>query len=112
MTTFEEMLAKRPIPQGVLEAKVQKMHEEARLYRLKQMRKENGLTQSDLAKLMGTSQHRVSQIENGKITTAQVGTLQRYIEALGGTLSLFVESPDGTNFSIPASTYHADLATT
>ena len=102
MTTLQEMLAKRPVDPEYIKAEVQKMHEEARLYRLKEMRKETGITQQNLAKRLGVAQNRISQIENGKIASAQVGTLQKYVEALGGTLSISIESPDGTRFDIPA----------
>lgn len=44
-----------------------------------------------LAKKMGVSQIRISQIENGKLESFELGTLLRYIEALGGTLSMSVE---------------------
>ena len=111
MTTFEEMLAKRPIDPAVLEAKVQAMEEEARLYRLKEMRKDNGLTQAELAKIMGTSQNRVSQIENGKLETTKISTLQKYVESLGCSMFISIESPDGTYFSIPASAAGKHLAT-
>lgn len=40
---------------------------------------------------MGVSQIRISQIENGKLESFELGTLIRYIEALGGKLSLRVE---------------------
>jgi transcriptional regulator with XRE-family HTH domain len=40
---------------------------------------------------MGISQIRVSQIENGKLESFELGTLIRYVGALGGTLSMSVE---------------------
>lgn len=40
---------------------------------------------------MGVSQIRVSQIENGKLESFELGTLIRYIEALGAKLSMRVE---------------------
>lgn len=55
------------------------------------MRKKLGITQIELAARMGVSQIRVSQIENGKLESFEVGTLIRYVEALGGSLSMSVE---------------------
>ena len=40
------------------------------------------------------SQNRVSRIEHGDIERAQVDTLRKYVEALGGTLHVEVEYGD------------------
>lgn len=61
------------------------------IYRLRLVRKRLGITQVELAKRMGVSQIRISQIENGKLESFELGTLIRYIEALGGKLSMSVE---------------------
>ena len=55
------------------------------------VRKSLGITQVQLAKKMGVSQIRISQIENGKLESFELGTLIRYVEALGGTLNMSVE---------------------
>ncbi len=59
-----------------------------RAYQLAQMRKALGLNQTDVAKLMRVSQARVSKIERGALETAQVGTLQAYVRALGGEVEV------------------------
>jgi predicted XRE-type DNA-binding protein len=64
------------------------------LYRLKLLRKSLGLNQTELAKRLGVSQIRVSQIEKGQISKFEVGTLKRYVEALGGELSITVRVGD------------------
>ena len=61
------------------------------IFRLRLVRKKLGITQVELAKRMGVSQIRVSQIENGKLESFELGTLIRYIEALGAKLSMRVE---------------------
>ena len=61
------------------------------IYRLRLVRKRLGITQVELAKRMGVSQIRISQIENGKLESFELGTLIRYVEALGGKLSMSVE---------------------
>mgnify|MGYP006080632307 FL=1 len=61
------------------------------IYRLRLVRKRLGITQVELAKRMGVSQIRISQIENGKLESFELGTLVRYVEALGGKLSMSVE---------------------
>lgn len=44
------------------------MRAEQRGYQLAQLRKNTGLTQAQVAAVMGVSQARVSQIEHGKVT--------------------------------------------
>ena len=52
----------------------------------------HGLTQADVATRMDVSTARISQIENGDVSTQDV--LQRYVAALGGTLKLIVDFGD------------------
>lgn len=49
-------------------------------------------TQIEVAAAMGTSQDRVSKLENSD--DALVSTLRRHVRALGGELKLMVEFPD------------------
>lgn len=65
-------------------------------HRLRLLRKSLGVTQVQLAKKLKVSQIRISQIENGKLEKFELGTLNRYVEALGGTLNLGVTVGDKT----------------
>jgi transcriptional regulator with XRE-family HTH domain len=56
------------------------------------MRKRRELTQAQVAARMDVSVARVSQIENGDVSTQDV--LQRYVTALGGTLKLIADFGD------------------
>lgn len=56
--------------------------------RLRKVRKNLGISQVELAAKMGVSQIRVSQIENGLAEKFELGTLIRYVMALGGEISL------------------------
>jgi len=78
--------------QEVFDAGVERMQDEARGWRLGEMRKRRGLTQDQVAKRMGISNARVSQIEAGDLSTQEV--LGRYIAALGGTLKLIADFGD------------------
>lgn len=73
---------------------VEKLEAEIRAYRLKELRKELNITQVELAQLLHVSQNRISRIEHGDIEKAQVDTLRRYVEAVGGTLTLEVQVGD------------------
>lgn len=74
------------------EAGLGQMLDEARGWRLADMRKRRGLTQEQVATRMGISVPRVSQIESGDVSTQDV--LNRYVAALGGTLKLIADFGD------------------
>jgi DNA-binding XRE family transcriptional regulator len=74
------------------DAAVGKMLDEARGWRLADIRRRRGLTQEQVANRMGVSVVRISQIENGDVSTQDV--LIRYIAALGGTLKLVADFGD------------------
>jgi DNA-binding XRE family transcriptional regulator len=78
--------------QDAFDAAMGRMLEEARGWRLAEMRKRRGLTQEQVAVRMDVSTARISQIENGDVSTQDV--LQRYINALGGTLKLIADFGD------------------
>ena len=70
------------------------MRAEQRGYQLAQLRKNAGLTQAQVAAMMGVTQARVSQIEHGKIT--EVDAIRGYVEALGGTVDVIARVGDWT----------------
>ena len=78
--------------QEAFEAAVTAMLDDARGWRLAEMRKRRGLTQEQVAVRMGISVARVSQIERGNVSTQDV--LNRYVSALGGTLKLIADFGD------------------
>lgn len=57
-------------------------------HELAEMRKSAGLTQAEVARVLGVSQARVSQIEHGQVDS--LDTLRAYAEALGGEVSIVV----------------------
>jgi DNA-binding XRE family transcriptional regulator len=72
--------------QDAFDASVAAMLDDARGWRLAEMRKRRGMTQEQVAARMGVSVARVSQIESGDVSTQDV--LSRFVAALGGTLKL------------------------
>ena len=60
------------------------------------IRKARGVSQVQLASSLEVSQNRVSQIERGQIDKTQLDTLMRYVEALGGTLTVSAQIADET----------------
>jgi DNA-binding XRE family transcriptional regulator len=78
--------------QAGFDAAVGAMLDEARGWRLAELRKRREMTQEQVAIRMGVSVARVSQIEAGNVSTQDV--LGRYITALGGTLKLIADFGD------------------
>ena len=73
-------------------AAVAAMLDDARGWRLSEMRKRRGMTQEQVAARMRVSVARISQIEAGDVSTQDV--LNRYVAALGGTLKLIADFGD------------------
>ena len=83
-----------PIDSERVNRLVDKLEAEIRAYRLKELRKELNITQVELAQLLHVSQNRISRIEHGDIEKSPVDTLRKYVEAVGGTLTLEVQVGD------------------
>ena len=82
--TEEQMDAARRVTRAYIDADA-----------LRTARTDEGLTQVQLAETMGVSQNRVSRMENGDMAAMSLDAIRRYIEALGGKLSLIAELPSG-----------------
>ncbi|NMO54357.1 helix-turn-helix transcriptional regulator [Actinoplanes sp. TBRC 11911] len=74
------------------DAGVGEMLDHARGWRLAELRRRREMTQEQVARRMGISVARVSQIEAGDVSTQDV--LARYVAALGGTLKLIADFGD------------------
>ncbi len=74
------------------DASVTAMLDDARDWRLAEMRWQRGMPQEQVALRMGISVARVSQIERGDVSTQDV--LNRYVSSLGGTLNLIADFGD------------------
>src|SRR5258705_13038800 len=78
--------------QDAFDTGVSEMLDQARGWRLAELRKRREMTQDQVATRMGVSVARGSQIEAGSVSTQDV--LGRYIAALGGTLKLIADFGD------------------
>lgn len=89
---WEELKAQLPpmTPEERAEAR-SALEAEIAAYVLRELRKEHGLSQAQLAERMGVSQRRVSAIERGEIDRNEVSTVRNYVEALGGRVHLVAE---------------------
>jgi transcriptional regulator with XRE-family HTH domain len=85
MKKFEERVLSRP---GA-HKRVAEIEDELRLAAgLTALREQAGLSQRDVAKLIGVSQPRVAAIEHSRNVTIEV--LDQYVNAVGGTLEVNV----------------------
>lgn len=92
MKTLRDKIAART-PES--QARIKEMADEMILETgLQMMREELRLSQTALAHSMGVSQPAITQIEQ-RGNDVKLSTLKRYIEAMGGKLSLTVEMPEG-----------------
>lgn len=57
---------------------------------LRELRKAQGRTQAEVARALGVSQARVSQIENRDLATMELDTVRAYAAALGGLVAVTV----------------------
>ncbi|HLC26407.1 MAG TPA: helix-turn-helix transcriptional regulator [bacterium] len=55
------------------------------------LREERGISQSQLAKLLGVSQPAIAKIESGKVKNLTLKTLVRYATALGGEVKITID---------------------
>lgn len=63
-------------------------------FHLAEERRRLGLTQRQVAELMGVTPGRVSQIENGDLEANEVATLSRYARALGARMRIIFDYGD------------------
>jgi DNA-binding XRE family transcriptional regulator len=92
------VLMKQLNPEVVEAAKV-RAEQEIFEFRLAQLREQLELSQSDLAKVLGISQPSVANLEK-RGAEIKLSSLKRYVEAMGGKLSLDIELPDGKHLGI------------
>lgn len=92
MRTLDEVIVSRS-PES--QARIKEMADEMILeVGLQMMREELQLSQKQVAEAMGISQPAVTKLEQ-RGNDLKLATLKRYVEAMGGKLSLDVELPTG-----------------
>jgi len=87
---FQDVIDKlRQDPERARRMDVLKAEHEAeqRAYQLSELRRALGVTQAELAALIGRSQTTISQLENGDVGLS-LDTLRRIVTELGGTIEI------------------------
>lgn len=99
MRTLDEVIASRS-PES--QTRIKEMADEMILeVGLQMMREELQLSQKQVAEAMGISQPAVTKLEQ-RGNDLKLATLKRYVEAMGGKLSLDVELPTGRRVAFHA----------
>lgn len=89
--TFDEYLDKHAVDRDELARGVRELKIMVNAYKLREIRESSGMTQVEMAKLMGVSQNRVSKIERGLLDKTEIGTLRKYFAALNGDVLISVK---------------------
>ena len=95
MADLDTYLKKRGITEEQMQVARERTRAEIDAYCLREARKACNMTQVELAAAMGVSQNRVSRMENGELGCMSLDSIRRYIEAIGGTMSIVANLPTG-----------------
>ena len=98
--TLEDFKADHDLDQKTIDERKEQLLEEMRLYELKEARKQQDVTQKQLAERMGVSQKRVNSLESGDVDKTEIRTLRRYLDAIGGRLQVNAIMPDGRTLQL------------
>ena len=98
--TLEDFKADHDLDQKTIDERKEQLLEEMRLYELKEARKQQDVTQKQLAERKGDSQKRVSSLESGDVDKTEIRTLRRYLDAIGGRLQVNAIMPDGRTLQL------------
>lgn len=93
-SNWRDVRAQANLDESNVAAHRERMIGEVRAARLAEVRKRHDLSQMQVAERMGVSQARVSAIEKGELPAAEVGTISKYIAAIGGKLQMVADFGD------------------
>ena len=96
--TLEDFKADHDLDQKTIDERKEQLLEEMRLYELKEARKQQDVTQKQLAERMGVSQKRVSSLESADKESDSPEA--HYLDAIGGRLQVNAIMPDGRTLQL------------
>lgn len=91
MVGIDELIRDNNLDSERIDNDVAALKQRVEAYRLAEARKKRHMTQAELASKMGISQKRVSEVENGRISSLRIATLERYAEGIGGKLRVSID---------------------
>ena len=88
-TSFMKWIDARLARDPTLRRQVEEMLAEMRLEQtVAALRADRGISQRELARILGVSQPAIAKLESGRVKNVQLKTLARLAAALGGTLRI------------------------
>lgn len=103
-STWQEVRKKRPVNHSELRKLTREYLSKSQTATLAEIRMALDLTQKELAEIIGIDQSNVSRIERGPINSTEIGTLEAYVNALGGELEIRARI-DNVSHNLIDSTY-------
>ncbi len=92
--SWREIRAAAEVDEDRISGHRRRLDEDVRAYQLAEVRRQQHLTQEQVADSMGVRQPRISQLENGDLSHVEVATLSSYVRALGGQLCVVAKFGD------------------
>lgn len=92
--SWDEVRAELDLDEDAVSQQRARLEAEVRAHKLAEVRKRQQITQEDLARMLGVSQSRVSQIERQSLDDTVLSTLAAYVEALGGRVRIVADFGD------------------
>lgn len=90
-TSYDTWRASQNFDEEEMAKGLREIYREILEYKLRELRQQQGLTQQQLADKLGLTQNRISKFERLDLDRSELQTIRRYLEALGGELSLVVD---------------------
>lgn len=87
-TSWKEIRAERTVDEQAVTAHIARFKAEERAFRLREIRKELGVTQKELAERMEITQPTISNLAAGELERSGLSTLRSYVNALGGKVEV------------------------
>ena len=97
-TSWSEYKAGSNIDAALIDAAQIELETRLRNYNLKELRAKREYTQAALSANINVSQAMISKLERGDLSSLQLSTLQKYIEALGGKMRISADFGDTSYF--------------
>lgn len=86
--SWDEVRAKRPANKARVAEHIARIKAEQHAYKLREIRKQQGITQKELADRMELTQPTISALEAGDLEKSGLATVRAYVEALGGSIEV------------------------
>jgi predicted XRE-type DNA-binding protein len=92
--TLDKLIDDLGLDRDEIKQRAEQLLAEQRAYRLREIREAYAWSQQQVAEALGVNQTRVSAIERGDLAKTELGTIQDYVECLGGEVEVVAKIGD------------------